>query len=1499
MNDIVSPLQSTSYTNKDFVDIYTELLDLTKQLTSKWDPSISNESDPGVVLLKLNAVIADKNNYSIDKSVLETFPMSVTQQSNARKLFSQLGYYMHWYRSAYTDVSIRYTGDRINSSVIIDPFTLVTDNDNNVIYTLIGNASVPSDTFEVNKQELSLTGENEVTFKAIQGLPVTYELNGNSLIKSSDLDGRNRIYFDTNQVAENGIFICNFGLENYSEWKKKDNLLIENLGNRFYKFGVSDDGTSCYLEFPEDAAEIFNEGINITYIKTDATYGDVSRSYLSKFYNNLTLLYTLGEETLSITLDNTNTSITNLFASVGSSEEETINDAYRGYKRTVGTFDTLVTLRDYINYLINNDLTSNCIVCDRNNDIQTSYKVVTNNNEIDNIVTYHNQNSDNQDLMNAFSLKFYLLTYIDDKDINRSDINYSGTFILLTNDELNKSKEYIKSSKSLNHDIVDILECDKNNPNICLFKNKYTISCRIIPQSNLNDLQKNEVIENIKVSLRNGLNSKKLEFGEEPSYDLINKLIIDADERIKFVNLNNIDYNTFAVYFINYKLTFDSNKNGWYDDYYNRVDPSIFGLDIHNPIDGATQYIPLYSEVDINSDPIEYSTDMRFSDGSFKLVYPNSIKINENKLYNILKANNKDLYEKIEFEYGLGWNYTQDGIDYSAAISIENIGYVSGVTYSKGDRFYEGEDILDRRTYYTAKKDIFADQNTSIQNLLNLNLIGESDFSPGDKFCIRLSHAFQFSTDIYAKSVLNGKTNLFSKNGYINYNIDTYTENLIDNIEKIEPNVDIRFEFDESTSSTYVVRENESLQFYYPNLIEANNYSNYVKYEYYITSDVPANTDYQLKPGEYIAFYYKNNTVDSLELYIYHIYGNNSIINSNFALSAQSDTNTVAFTYGLLDYKDGYPIDSSTENNGAMSEECSTAVGNIDDSLSGTKKIVNKKINRLIFDPNETQYLFYWITNNKQNNRYYLFDNDTDTEKILEVGEYFFYSNKERTAYEILGAGTSIVRNLTDVSNNLFCVAIDDLTNLMNGNQDMSSLFSNISYTLTATENVYQILNRGCTVKLEKTNNDVKSILFNKNGYSVYSDNPVIEDTTLDDFNISYKLPQSNEWVNIVPLELSDDIHMNGRTRLNLSVGPNKEQYLLSNQSIICYHRKEDRSISETLAEADHLSINIPIALDSNGKILGGKIIFRKTGGTTEEELTGDSYTATYETSGSIITGIDIIFNSDPLSGDMTIFYNQTIFKISGEDRGLLNPEQQESISNPYCYPVCLQTSFLIMSNLKTINTEILDSYGNYNYLSIFNYKRLLDYPLSGQKQISYSKLSTIYVSSSNSTVSTVDILLSLPEGDYIFELNHSIDNLTNFTCSYGTTIPYTTLSTMSGKSSDFKTPGTYYIKLHIDYNEKSKLHFTLTGVSRDSSFKFGNCFRYIPKIDLSGDRFNQIFNRLVELDRQDLYKYIYEVPESVLINNPLNPKSFLNSNHIYNEFTICEMNTPVDIKFG
>ena len=39
-------------------------------------------------------------------------------------------------------------------------------------------------------------------------------------------------------------------------------------------------------------------------------------------------------------------------------------------------------------------------------------------------------------------------------------------------------------------------------------------------------------------------------------------------------------------------------------------------------------------------------------------------------------------------------------------------------------------------------------------------------------------------------------------------------------------------------------------------------------------------------------------------------------------------------------------------------------------------------------------------------------------------------------------------------------------------------------------------------------------------------------------------------------------------------------------------------------------------------------------------------------------------------------------------------------------------------------------------------------------------------------------------------------------------------------------------------------------------------------------------------------YNYTYVVDKDEEIKNPLNAEAFLDSNHIFNKFTICQMNT-------
>ena len=89
---------------KDFYQVYPEIVELVHLLSTVWDPENTNESDPGVVLLKLDAFITDKLNYNIDKNILEAFITSATQEEAVRKICEMMGYDIKYYNSATTKV---------------------------------------------------------------------------------------------------------------------------------------------------------------------------------------------------------------------------------------------------------------------------------------------------------------------------------------------------------------------------------------------------------------------------------------------------------------------------------------------------------------------------------------------------------------------------------------------------------------------------------------------------------------------------------------------------------------------------------------------------------------------------------------------------------------------------------------------------------------------------------------------------------------------------------------------------------------------------------------------------------------------------------------------------------------------------------------------------------------------------------------------------------------------------------------------------------------------------------------------------------------------------------------------------------------------------------------------------------------------------------------------------------------------------------------------------
>lgn len=878
-NNLISNL---SYTSKDFNTIYPEMLDLVKKITYRWDPSISNESDPGVILLKLNAIIADKLNYNIDKNVLECYPESVSQVANARQLYAQLGYYMHWYKAASTIINIKYTGDLTDGYVTIPKFTMVSDYYNEMVYTLTGLAN--AEEHSATDQKLYFDG-TKVAYNALQGVAVNYDINGVTDIQVSDLDVKNRLYFNCSDVAENGVFITNIGVNNYASWVRKDNLAVENIGNTFYEFGVDITTGACYLQFPDDAEDIFGSGINITYVRTSGFEGNAKANLIEKFYNDLSATAVVGEEESSIILNADNVSISNITAGTGGKDAETLEEAKKAYKQTIGTFNTLITLRDYMNAIVNAPkMASNAFATDRSTDIQCVYKIVSTSNSLDVLVNKIDSHKYQGDpCLNAYNIKLYVLKYVAETIDNTS--NFNETFKLLSDDEQSQLRFYIEDQKAISHDYASIItptfwnefnsQYYSSSPtgwptgyyykdasgeivavpagttftagtyytvrfeswrtHICMIKDVYPLEVTITTDYEYDSVLKAEILSKIKAKLYDSLNSKHIEFGEPMVVSDLETLIESADDRISNASIFSITYKTYAVY--------------WNGEEFREV---LIGEK------GIASRADAQVMINENEGQFVYSATTR---STFKNVRANETLITTG-VWNGWKTINK------AFMIAIGRGTAAGG----PTGSLPRWAAIKFTYYDDGT------------TQQWLRSIIMNDSGWStpvVESSLNdwaASATVPSVKKSGDWFVIEYNPALSIRDEIFLKSVLAGTTPLqvedkdftFAFNQYSQH-ATSYPNTIYSNVEAIEGYFTATPD-EQGGAACYTLQTNESVRFTTKNLIEAQEYSNYVKYLWIGSSNLQTGANQAIQNGEYLCLFYKDSD-DELEPYRYDIYG--------------------------------------------------------------------------------------------------------------------------------------------------------------------------------------------------------------------------------------------------------------------------------------------------------------------------------------------------------------------------------------------------------------------------------------------------------------------------------------------------------------------------------------------------------------------------------------------------------------------------------------------------
>ena len=532
-------ISNKSYIDKDFAVIYPELVREIQNLTNRWDPETSNESDPGVVLTKIVAFIGDKLNYNIDKNILEDFITSCTQDSSMRKLCDMLGYSMKYFVAATTNLTLTYVGELSDPITFPALETVFTSKDEDTAISFIAT------------RNCTLSKQNDVqTCPVMQGYLRELQVNTSGdvttnenkpLIQLSNLDDNNRIYFPETNVAQNGVFILEYPYTG-EFWEVKKTLNDVEPMTRCFKFGYDSNRELPYIEFPKDIASLIGNGLYVRYILTDGYNGNVSANTInaldsttSDSWNSLKGAEEDAEDNLYVR---------NYSATINGASPESINEAYNNFKKTIGTFNTLTTCRDYSNAIYNAydsdgvfPLVSNVQVSDRRNDINYTKRVVSYDELGETTI-----NVTDADELNAYQLCCYPLAPI----FSYSDVEvYDNSFLPLTSAGKTVTSEIeraIEENKTISHDYKTLEAND-----IYAIKNKLTLDGRLTTNYKVNAYEVVEIDTNVIHQLIEDFNARRVDYGYEIPYDSLVESIQKADKRINYVSLMEPELTTYIL----------------------------------------------------------------------------------------------------------------------------------------------------------------------------------------------------------------------------------------------------------------------------------------------------------------------------------------------------------------------------------------------------------------------------------------------------------------------------------------------------------------------------------------------------------------------------------------------------------------------------------------------------------------------------------------------------------------------------------------------------------------------------------------------------------------------------------------------------------------------------------------------------------------------------------------------------------------------------------------
>lgn len=377
-NDI--PHGMINYTSRDYNSIMKEFWELVPKLTDLWKPEA--DSDPGVVLGKFLASIADMLGVNLDWLANEIYGPSVSQRKNAEKLFGLIGYTLGWYTAARTEVT--FTNSSEDSTYVVDfgfngsnfatlnAYTDITSQARVITYNILPNTNTYGAQETRSRRTLYTEGidifadTDKVTLKpgeSVTRVAIEGELRSWS-VRVSDVKKNNYIIkLPSQHIDTTAVWIKakspNVSTSDYikTQWTQVSSPaeFIEpepRFAVTYDNYSNAQIQVSNYLNQLED----YSDNILVVFwIECSGVIGCVSDDVLSDFQPAITkaidpTVNNFDPEALTISNLSNTKEIPHTYTVTGKSPE-TAKEAYFNSRNYINTWDSLITVPDYERFL--------------------------------------------------------------------------------------------------------------------------------------------------------------------------------------------------------------------------------------------------------------------------------------------------------------------------------------------------------------------------------------------------------------------------------------------------------------------------------------------------------------------------------------------------------------------------------------------------------------------------------------------------------------------------------------------------------------------------------------------------------------------------------------------------------------------------------------------------------------------------------------------------------------------------------------------------------------------------------------------------------------------------------------------------------------------------------------------------------------------------------------------------------------------------------------------